>query len=64
MSDQLRQHLHELQTAHRDLDLAIDALFAKPAPDQLRIARLKRQKLRVKDEIADLEDQLTPDIIA
>ena len=35
-----------------------------PAPDQLQLARLKKRKLRLKDEIALLEDQLIPDIIA
>ena len=49
---------------HRDLDAAIEALRATAAPDQLRIARLKKRKLRLKDEIALLEDRLIPDIIA
>jgi hypothetical protein len=35
-----------------------------PAPDQLQLARLKKRKLRLKDEIALIEDQLIPDIIA
>ena len=53
-----------LRTEHRDLDAAIAALFASPAPDQLQIARLKKRKLRLKDQIAVVEDQLLPDIIA
>jgi hypothetical protein len=53
-----------LRTEHRDLDAAIDALRSKPGPDQLQLARLKKRKLRLKDEIAMLEDQLVPDIIA
>ncbi|MEA3037996.1 MAG: hypothetical protein QOE79_509 [Sphingomonadales bacterium] len=56
--------LVRLRTEHRDLDSAIAALLAVPAPDQLQIARLKKRKLRLKDEIAQLEDQLIPDIIA
>jgi hypothetical protein len=56
--------LVRLRTEHRDLDAAIEALLAVPAPDQLQIARLKKRKLRLKDEIAQLEDQLIPDIIA
>jgi hypothetical protein len=56
--------LVRLRTEHRDLDSAIEALLAMPAPDQLQIARLKKRKLRLKDEIAQLEDQLIPDIIA
>ena len=56
--------LAALRTEHRDLDAAIDALRATPAPDQLQLARLKKRKLRLRDEIALLEDQLIPDIIA
>ena len=56
--------LHLLRQEHRDLDSAIDALRATSAPDQLQIARLKKRKLRLKDEIAMIEDQLIPDIIA
>ncbi|MEA3060775.1 MAG: hypothetical protein QOJ94_556 [Sphingomonadales bacterium] len=56
--------LVRLRTEHRDLDSAIEALLCVPAPDQLQIARLKKRKLRLKDEIAQLEDRLIPDIIA
>ncbi len=56
--------LVRLRLEHRDLDAAIEALRATPAPDQLQLARLKKRKLRLKDEIAALEDQLIPDIIA
>jgi hypothetical protein len=59
-----RARLASLRTEHRDLDSAIDALLAMPAPDQLRLARLKKRKLRLKDEISLLEDALIPDIIA
>ena len=53
-----------LRQEHRDLDDAIDALMFAPANDQLQIARLKKRKLKLKDEITALEDQLIPDIIA
>jgi hypothetical protein len=56
--------LHHLRQEHRDLDMAIEALRATAAPDQLQIARLKKRKLRLRDEIAIIEDQLIPDIIA
>ena len=49
---------------HADLDASIDALGQMPVPDQLLIARLKRKKLALKDEIVKIEDQLIPDIIA
>ncbi len=60
----LRARLAELKLEHMDLDAAVDALAAKPLPDQIQIARLKKKKLMLKDQIARLEDNLTPDIIA
>ena len=60
----LRVKLAVLRRQHRDLDDAIAALQAATAPDQLGVRRLKKQKLRLKDEIARIEDILTPDIIA
>ena len=56
--------LVRLRMEHRDLDSAIDALRGTAAPDQLQLARLKKRKLRLRDEIAQLEDRLIPDIIA
>ena len=53
-----------LRVEHRDLDAAIDALMSQNLTDQLQIARLKKRKLRLRDEIALLEDLLIPDIIA
>ncbi len=53
-----------LRTEHRDLDAAIEALRTTPGRDQLQLARLKKRKLRLKDEIAMLEDMMVPDIIA
>jgi hypothetical protein len=60
----LRVELAELKREHRDLDEAIHALEAKGTADVLTIRRLKKQKLRLKDKIAQIEDRLTPDIIA
>ena len=56
--------LAQLRSEHRDLDEAIDALAARPVADQLALRRLKKRKLFLKDEIARLEDQIMPDIIA
>ena len=53
-----------LREEHRDLDVAIEALRGNPLPDQIQLARLKKRKLRLKDEIAQLEDAQIPDIIA
>lgn len=62
------QHVHArlevLRTEHRDLDAAIDVLATSGASDQLRLARMKKRKLALKDEIAILESNLIPDIIA
>lgn len=61
---EIRRKLEALRSEHRDLDVAIDALPSGSGADQLRIARLKKRKLKLRDEIALLEDQLIPDIIA
>ena len=61
---EIEARLTGLREEHRDLDSAIEALRATAMPDQLQIARMKRRKLRLKDEIQMLEDQLIPDIIA
>ena len=61
---ELKKLLASLRTEHRDLDAAIDALSGAGSTDQLQIARLKKRKLRLKDQIAIVEDQLLPDIIA
>ena len=53
-----------LRTEHRDLDSAIDALRTMTASDDIQLARLKKRKLRLKDEIAQFEDIAIPDIIA
>ncbi len=60
----LRHKLAQLRQQHRDLDEAIIALEAQAERDQLRLTRLKKRKLGLKDEISRLEDQLLPDIIA
>ncbi|MGB3740319.1 MAG: DUF465 domain-containing protein [Pontixanthobacter sp.] len=60
----MRKQLTLMKTEHRDLDAAIDALRASGSTDQLQIARLKKRKLALKDQIGMLEDALLPDIIA
>ncbi|MFZ5711021.1 MAG: YdcH family protein [Pseudomonadota bacterium] len=59
-----RVRLAVLQREHRDLDEAIHALESTGRGDQLTLRRLKKQKLQLKDQIARIEDILTPDIIA
>jgi hypothetical protein len=60
----LRARLAVVTQDHADLDAAIQALAHSPLPDMLVISRLKRKKLALKDEIARIQDELTPDIIA
>ncbi|MCR9146918.1 MAG: DUF465 domain-containing protein [Rhodobacteraceae bacterium] len=60
----LRVELEEFRRQHRDLDEAITALVEKGTADPLTVKRLKQQKLRLKDRISWIEDQLYPDIIA
>ena len=62
--EELRKRLQVLRIEHGDLDAAIFALTDSGASDQLQIARLKKRKLMLKDQIAALEDALLPDIIA
>ena len=62
--EEMRKRLEMLRIDHRDLDAAIDALTAAGAKDQLQVARLKKRKLKLKDQISMLEDYLIPDIIA
>jgi len=60
----LRIKLELLQREHRDLDDAITALDAGGRADPLTLRRLKKRKLMLKDQIARIADEITPDIIA
>ena len=62
--EEMRKQLAMLRIEHRDLDIAIGALTDTDGPDQLQVARLKKRKLRLRDQISAIEDYLTPDIIA
>lgn len=61
---ELRELLVKLRSEHRDLDAEIVALEVSSQADQLKIKRLKKRKLQLKDQITSVEDKLTPDIIA
>ena len=58
------ERLRELRVSHRDLDYLIDRLQDDPMVDQLRIRRLKKRKLLLKDMISALESELIPDLDA
>ncbi len=59
-----RALLDKLRAQHRHLDTDIKALYDLGVTDMLKIARMKKMKLQIKDRIAALEDDMTPDIIA
>ena len=63
-TSELDAELARLRQEHRDLDSAIEALERGVVADQLQIQRLKKRKLTLRDRIAYVEDQITPDIIA
>ncbi len=62
--EEIRRQIAELQSAHRDLDDVIARLLEHRPVDMLQVQRLKKRKLALKDQIARLESQLLPDIIA
>lgn len=62
--EETMRRIELLRQEHRDLDSAIMALVESGSTDQLQLARLKKRKLMLRDEIAMLEDSLIPDIIA
>lgn len=61
---EIRFALARLRQEHSDLDAAISVMSETGKIDPLRIQRLKKKKLALKDRIAALGDQLLPDIIA
>ncbi|MEK7946605.1 YdcH family protein [Pigmentiphaga sp. YJ18] len=60
----LTARIVELQLEHRDLDAAIERLAVDTAVDELRLKRMKKRKLQLKDHIVALQMQLIPDIPA
>lgn len=62
--EELKKRLEMLRIEHRDLDAAIEALTEAGSMDQLQIARLKKRKLKIRDHMAIIQDNLLPDIIA
>ncbi len=60
----IEKELDELRHKHESLDTTIRTLMDQPFVDQLRLMRLKREKLQLKDAIYSLEEQMYPDIIA
>ncbi len=62
--DELERMLEQLKTEHRDLDVVIEQLSDSVPVDFLRLQRLKKRKLFLKDSILKIESMMLPDIIA
>ena len=62
--EEVRLALAELQLEHRDLDEIIHRLSHEPSIEELKIKRLKKRKLHLKDQITRLENKIIPDILA
>ena len=62
--DPVKEKLSQLELEHRDLDEVIQTLMATQDFDQLKLSRLKKRKLSLKDQISSLRNQMIPDIIA
>ena len=63
-TEEIREKLEQLKIEHRDLDVVIEQLAGTAPVDFLRMQRLKKRKLYLKDHISKLESLLVPDIIA
>jgi hypothetical protein len=61
---EIRARIEIARRDHRDLDAAIEALRQMPNVDMIQLQRFKKRKLKLRDELALLEDMLVPDIIA
>lgn len=60
----MRHELNELKLEHRALDEVIHLLLEGGTMEELKIKRLKKRKLLLRDQIARIEDKLIPDILA
>ena len=64
VQSKIEQRLKSLKSEHQKLDMLIEQEISAPRENQIRVQRLKKQKLAIKDEIVRLESMLLPDIIA
>ena len=62
--EMLRKRLEQVTLEHRDLDEVIEDMALNPSCDMIKLQRLKKRKLAIKDEIRQLHQRLLPDIIA
>lgn len=59
----LQAHLAELEKRHEGIKREIEDALAHPSVDDLEIAELKRRKLQLKDEIAKIREELSPETL-
>ena len=62
--EQILQQIAKMESEHSDLDAVIERLGEGLPFDQLKLQRLKKRKLVLKDEMAKLRSRILPDIIA
>lgn len=62
--EKLKEKLEELKLEHRDLDEAIERMAEQGAHDMLKLQRMKKRKLVLRDMINKFESMLIPDILA
>ncbi|MCP1728591.1 hypothetical protein J2T60_002605 [Natronospira proteinivora] len=62
--EEIKSQVETLAMEHRDLDDAIQALQESASVDHLKLRRLKKRKLQLKDTIQRLRSQLIPDLDA
>lgn len=62
--NEIKTRINTLSLEHKDLDDALNLMHEKPFIDELQIKRLKKRKLKIKDEMKLLESKLIPDIEA
>lgn len=60
----IQSRLMALRQEHRDLDDAIQQLAETPSTDQLQLRRMKKRKLKLRDQITYWESKLIPDLDA
>ncbi len=55
----IEQRIRELDSRHRDLDIIIENVAKRPAADMMRLSAMKRQKLKIKEEIEELRQKVS-----
>lgn len=61
---ELQNKLDKIRQEHRSLDEEIKLMLEQSGKDIVRVQRLKKRKLQLKEQIVKIEDSLIPDIIA